>query len=147
MFIQYGVRLIGAFYLALGVLGSLPVDALNPVHHQGVGAHYLLNIIAINTVHNLIHLTLGATALWAAKTLAGAQRWGIIGGTVLIVLFVAGMVQAVIEGFPIDQSLFSLVPLNSPGHILHLVSGGLALYLGLVRYNQWPQSPDPGRPR
>ena len=50
----------------------------------------------------------------------------------LLILFVGGMVQAFIEGLPNDQMFLGLVPLNSPGHILHLVSGGIVLYLGLA---------------
>jgi hypothetical protein len=37
------------------------------------------------------------------------------------------------QKFPPDQSLLGLIPLNSPGHVLHAISGGAALYLGLAR--------------
>lgn len=133
MLAQYGVRLIGVVYVAFGLLGFIPSDAINPMHPEGVGARYLLNQVSINTLHNLIHLAIGVTALWAARTLSGAQLWGRIGGLVLLVLFAIGIVQAFIEGFPKDQLFLGLLPLNSPAHILHLVSGGLALYLGLAR--------------
>ena len=132
-FIQYGVGLLGALYTALGVAGFLPFDFLNPMHPEGVGAHYLFNLVAINALHNFIHLGIGVTGLWAARTLRGAQLWGKIAGPVLLLLLVVGMAQAALEGFPKDQLLLGLVPLNSPGHILHLMSGGLALYLGLIR--------------
>ena len=131
-FVHYGVRLIGVVYLALGVIGFVPIEALNPLHSEGIGAHYLLNLVAINWFHNLFHIAIGITALWAARTLRGAQVWGKIGGSVLLLLFVVGMAQAALQGFPKDQLLLRLVPLNSPGHILHLFTGGLALYLGLA---------------
>lgn len=131
--VQYGVRLLGVVYVALGLLGFLPFDFLNPIHHEGVGVHYLLNLVAINALHNLIHLAIGITGLWAANALERAQLWGRIAGVVLLVLFAAGMAQAIIEGYPVDQLFLGLVPLNSPGHMLHLVSGGLAVYLGLVK--------------
>jgi len=131
MYIRHGVRIIGATYLALAIIGFLPLDVVNPIHHTGLGAHYLLNLVAINTLHNLIHLTLGLTGLWASHTLERAQWWGRIAGSVLLLVFVLGMAQAVVEGLPVDQSLLGVV-LNSPGHILHLTTGGLALYLGLA---------------
>ncbi|MBI3243995.1 MAG: DUF4383 domain-containing protein [Chloroflexi bacterium] len=131
--VQYGMWLIGVVYVALGVAGFLPIDFINPVHHDGIGARYLVNLVAINALHNIIHLAIGLPALWAARSFANAQLWGKIAGAVLLLLFVAGMIQAFLEGFPIDQSFLGLVPLNSPGHILHLTSGAIALYLGLMR--------------
>ncbi|OGO67651.1 MAG: hypothetical protein A2Z37_08825 [Chloroflexi bacterium RBG_19FT_COMBO_62_14] len=131
-FILYGVRLLGLVYTALGALGFLPFHFLNPLHQEGVGARYLLNLVAINTLHNLIHLAIGVSGLWAARELPSARLWGRIAGAVLLLLFVAGMWQAGLEGFPKDQMFLGFLPLNSPGHILHLMSGGLALYLGIT---------------
>jgi hypothetical protein len=147
-FVQYGVRLLGLVYLGLGVLGFLPFDVLNPHHPEGVGARYLLNLIAVNTLHNVIHLAIGVSGLWAAQQLhpshplrgARVRLWGTLTGVVLMVLFSVGLAQAALEGFPKDQLLLRALPLNSPGHILHLISGGLALYLGLAS----PSSRTPG---
>jgi len=133
MFIQYGVGIISIAYVVLGVLGFLPLDWINPFHHEGVGARYLLNLVAINGVHNLIHLAIGATGLWAMRGLDRSQLWGKIVGVVLLVVFAAGMAQAALEGFPADQLLLGLVPLNSPGHTLHLTTSAVALYLGFAR--------------
>jgi len=138
-FARYGVRLVSLVYLGLGVLGMLPFDFLNPHHPEGVGARYLLNLVAVNTLHNLVHLAIGATGLWAAQNLDRARLWGKVTGVVLLLLFSAGVVQAALEGFPKDQSLLRLVPLNSPGHILHLITGGLLLFLGISA----PSSPPP----
>ncbi|MEK9137609.1 MAG: DUF4383 domain-containing protein [Bacteroidota bacterium] len=132
MFIQYGVRLISIVYTLFGILGFLPIHFLNPMHHEGIGTRYLFNLVAINTVHNLIHLAVGIAGLFAARTLSNARLWGKVCGSVLLLVFVGGMVQATIEGYPQDQMFIGLVPLNSPGHILHLVTGSIALYLGLV---------------
>jgi hypothetical protein len=132
--VKYGVRFIAAVYVVIGVVGLLPVDALNPAHHEGgIGVRYLLHLVAINAPHDIFHLVIGASGLWASRTAAGALRWGVIAGAVLSVLFFAGMLQAAVEGFPRDQLLIGLVPLNSPGHVLHAISGGAALYLGVAR--------------
>lgn len=133
MFIQYGVGIISISYVALGLLGFLPLDAINPFHHEGVGARYLLNLVAINGVHNLIHLAIGVTGLWAMRSLDRSQLWGKVVGVVLLLVFAIGMAQAALEGFPGDQLLLGLVALNSPGHTLHLATSGVALYLGLAR--------------
>lgn len=133
MFIRYGVALVAVTYTALGAIGFLPVDAINHMHHEHTGTRYLFNIIAINTVHNLIHLAIGITGLLAMRTLSAARLWGKITGTTLLVVFAAGMAQAWLEGFPNDQMLLGIVPLNSPAHTLHLATGVVALCLGLVR--------------
>ena len=139
-FVQYGVRLVGLVYLGLGVLGFLPFDFLSPHHPEGVGARYLFNLVAVNTLHNVIHLAIGVSGLWAAQQLHRVRLWGALTGVVLLVLFSVGLAQAALEGFPKDQLLLRALPLNSPGHILHLISGGLALYLGLAS----PSSRTPG---
>ncbi|MEA2574851.1 MAG: hypothetical protein QOH93_2149 [Chloroflexia bacterium] len=131
--IQFGALLIGAVYLVLGLAGFIPSDAINPLHHEHIETPYLLNLVAINALHNVIHLAIGVTGLLASRRLAWARQWGVITGVVLLLLFLAGMVQAALEGLPPDQLFLGVLPLNSPGHILHLVTGALALYLGLVR--------------
>ncbi len=133
MFIRYGVRLVGVTYVALGLLGFLPIDAINPLHAEGVGAHYLFNLVAVNWVHNVIHLAIGVSGLWASAALERCRLWGWLVGVVLLLVFAAGMAQAALEGYPADQLLLGLVPLNSPAHMLHLATGGLALYLGVAR--------------
>lgn len=134
-FIQFGTKLIGATYTAFGVIGFLPIHFLNPIHHEGVGARYLFNLVAINTAHNLIHLAIGITGLLATRKLSSARLWGRICGPTLLLVFVGGIVQAYLEHLPPDQLFLGLVSLNSPGHILHLVTGSIALYIGLVSSN------------
>lgn len=133
MYIQFGVALISLTYVALGLLGFLPVDAINPFHHEGVGARYLLGLVAINGFHNIIHLAIGASGLWAMRSLGRSQLWGKVVGVTLLVIFVVGIAQALIEGLPADQLLLGWVPLNSPGHTLHFTTGAMALYMGWAR--------------
>ena len=130
MLVRYGVGLISLVYVTLGIVGFLPIDAINPLHPEGVGAHYLLHQVAINPFHNVFHLAIGLTGLLSLQSLRWARLWGRITGAILLILFIAGMGQALLEGFPVDQLLLNLVVLNSAGHILHLTTGALALYLG-----------------
>ena len=132
--VQYGVRFIAAVYVAIGVVDLLPIEVLNPAHPVGgIGVRYLLHLVAVNAPHDVFHLVIGTTGLWAARTASGARRWDVIAGTVLLGLCFVGIAQAAVEGFPRDQLLIGLIPLNSPGHVLHAISGGAALYLGVAR--------------
>jgi hypothetical protein len=132
-FSQYGVRLIAAVYVALGLLGFLPIEVLNPIYHDGLDVRYLLRLVAVNAPHNLFHLAIGVSGSWAARTTVGARRWATIVGVVLLALFITGMIQSALQEFPPEQLLLGLIPLNSPGHVLHAVTGGIALYLGVTR--------------
>ena len=138
IFVQYGVRLISVTYIALGVIGLLPIDAINPMHHDGVGARYLFGLVAINWIHNIIHLAIGAFGLWAGDDLARCRLWGRVAGPVLLLVFAIGVVQGVLAGYPPDQLLLGIVPLNSPGHMLHLATGGLGVFLGFARTTDAP---------
>jgi hypothetical protein len=132
MQIRYGAKLIGIVYVVIGIIGFIPLEILNPFHPEGVGATYLLRHIAVNWLHNVIHLTIGLSGLWASQTIKMTRLWGKVFGVTLLLIFGLGMVQATLLNFPMDQMLLGLVPLNSPGHMLHLVTGSIALYLGLA---------------
>jgi hypothetical protein len=136
-YVRYGVSLLGTTYLAIGILGFIPIEALNPVQPGGVGATYLLRHIAVNWLHNIVHILIGVTGLMAVRRAGGARLWGNMTGVVLLLLFLTGLGQAVILDFPIDQSLLGLVPLNSAGHTFHFATGVIALILGRT-----PGAPD-----
>src|SRR5262245_17320974 len=133
MYIRYGVRLVAITYVVLGTIGFLPIEELHPFHSEGVGAPYLFGLVAINWLHNLIHLAIGVTGIWAAQTLETSRKWGWVTGITLLLVCAAGMLQAALSGYPVDQLLLGLVPLNAPGHMLHLATGGLAIYLARAR--------------
>src|SRR5207244_5573723 len=56
---------LGLAYLLIGVLGFIP-GITQPSSAPGQGL--LLGIFAVNTVHNLAHLVLGAALVWTATT-------------------------------------------------------------------------------
>ena len=127
---QYGVMILGVAYLAIGLVGFLPIASINPP--SGGGATYLLRHIAVNGLHNIVHIIIGITGLAAARRAELTRAWGRTMGAALLVLFVAGLAQAALVGFPRDQSLLGLVVLNSAGHVLHLATGVVALIFGLT---------------
>lgn len=127
--VQYGVTILSIAYLVIGLVGFLPIASINP---SSGGATYLLRHIAVNGLHNVIHIIIGITGLAAARRMESTRVWGRTMGAVLLVLFVAGLAQAALAGFPRDQSLLGLVALNSAGHVFHLATGVVALMFGLT---------------
>jgi hypothetical protein len=109
----------GAVYLLIGVLGFVPAVVV-PTSVPGQGL--LLGIFAVNAIHNVAHLALGAamvyggmsdSAFWSvARALAG----------VFAVLVVGSVVAPIAEG----------VAINLPDTGLHLVSALLLVYLAFA---------------
>lgn len=129
-YVRYGLTLVGATYLAIGLVAFIPLDAVNPVQPGGGEATYLLRHIAVNPLHNIIHIILGVSGLLAARRADLMFLWCKTVGPVLLLLFVVGLAQAWLQGFPRDQSLLGLVTLNSAGHTFHFATGVIALLLG-----------------
>ncbi|MGQ0550426.1 MAG: DUF4383 domain-containing protein [Armatimonadota bacterium] len=98
-----------------------------------VEATYLLRHIAVNPLHNVIHIILGVSGLLAARRADLMFLWCRTVGPVLLLLFVVGLAHAWLQGFPRDQSLLGLVALNSAGHTFHFATGVIALLLGSVQ--------------
>jgi hypothetical protein len=126
---QYGAMILGGVYVVIGLAGFLPVAAINPPRGAAV---YLLRHIAVDGLHNLIHVAIGVTGLAAARRPALTQIWGTTVGTVLLGLCAGGVVDAALAGFPRDHALLGLLMLNSAGHALHLATGAVALIFGLA---------------
>jgi hypothetical protein len=72
----------------------------------------LLGIFAVNTVHNLAHLVLGAALLWAASTGDNVRMVTRALAVVFAVLVVGSLIAPIVEG----------VAINPPDTGLHLVS-------------------------
>ena len=106
----------GIVYLAVGVLGFIPgVTVASSAPGQGL----LLGIFAVNAVHNVAHLVLGAALVWASMS---EQFTTVLRGLAVIfaVLVVGSLVAPIVEG----------VAINPPDTGLHLVSALLTAYLG-----------------
>src|SRR5919197_4720836 len=55
----------GIFYLAIGVLGFIPgITAASTQPGQGL----LLGVFAVNMLHNIVHLAVGAVLVWAGMS-------------------------------------------------------------------------------
>jgi hypothetical protein len=111
----------GAVYLLVGLLGFTVSGGHPAAGHMG---GLLLGIFMVNTLHNVVHLLIGAALLIAG--LRGSERTAatadaVIGGAYLLV-FIYGLVVPL-------SSAANFVALNSADNVLHLLS---ALLLGVV---------------
>jgi hypothetical protein len=101
---------LGIFYVAIGILGFVPGITTNGM---------LLGIFAVNALHNIAHLVLGAVLIWGSMSPAIAtvnKAMAVVFGVLVIASFVAPIVEQ--------------LPLNPPDSILHLASAALTAYLG-----------------
>jgi hypothetical protein len=103
---------LGVVYILIGVLGFIPGITSNGL---------LLGIFAVNTLHNIAHLVLGAVLVWG-----GMSEGYVMVNKALAVVFAVLVVASFVA--PIVEQL----PLNPPDTILHLASMAITGYIGFV---------------
>jgi hypothetical protein len=103
---------LGIFYVAIGILGFVP-----GITNDGL----LLGIFAVNALHNIVHVALGAALVWGSRTVNNMVNQVL--AVVFAVLVVGSFVAPVVEQ----------VPLNPPDTVLHLVSALITGYYGFMR--------------
>src|ERR1700736_385945 len=101
---------LGIAYVLIGVLGFIP--GITVPNGSAPGQGLLLGIFAVNTIHNIAHLVLGAALLWAASTSANVRMVNRGLAVVFAVLVVGSLVAPIVEG----------VAINPPDTGLHLAS-------------------------
>jgi Domain of unknown function (DUF4383) len=100
---------LGIAYVAVGVFGFLPGLTV-PSSTPGQGL--LLGIFAVNTIHNIAHLVLGAALVWAATTGDSVRMVNRGLAVVFAVLVIGSVIAPIVEG----------VAINPPDTGLHLAS-------------------------
>jgi preprotein translocase subunit Sss1 len=102
-------KVVGVVFLLVGILGFFISD--------------LFGIIHFDLVHNLIHLVVGVWGIIAGSQLASAKLFArLLGITYLAV----GALGFILPG------VFGLLHLELAENLLHLVVGGLGLYLSFT---------------
>jgi len=115
---------LGALYVVIGVLGFSPLVTLvpaNPAVFASVDQGLLLGIFAVNTVHNITHLLLGAAMIWAGMA---RPQWDMLTKALAITFLLlvgASFVAPWAEGLAI----------NLPDTILHSVTALAFAYFAL----------------
>jgi hypothetical protein len=108
---------LGIVYAAIGVLGFIPGVTMDAGHGHGL----LLGIFAVNTLHNVVHLAVGAVLIWAAMTPARTIMVNRALAVVFALLVVVSLIAPVAEG----------VAINLPDTGLHLLT---ALATGAIGF-------------
>jgi hypothetical protein len=112
----------GAVYVLVGLLGFTVSGG-----HEFAGPHGgdLLGLFAVNGLHNLVHLLVGAALIAAAAAGARAAKTvNIVVGAVYLAVAVLGLIIA--------AGPLNLLALNASDHALHFASAIVLLVVGLV---------------
>jgi hypothetical protein len=123
------VGLVVLVLLGAGVLGFIPgfVTGYDAMTFAGRGSTAaLFGVFTVSTLGNLIHLALGIIGMAMARNAAGARRFLILGGWVLILLAVYGWIIEL-------NSVANVVPFNRADNWLHLGLGAAMLASGYPR--------------
>ena len=126
--LQTASAVVGAVFLAVGVLGFIPgittnFDAMSFAGHESEAK--LLGLFQVSVLHNVVHLLFGIAGLAMAKSIASAKTFLIGGGAIYLVLFAYGLVV------PHDSSA-NFVPVNMADNLLHLGLGIGMIGAGVV---------------
>lgn len=120
--------IIGIVYFVAGVLGFVPpliFPAPDTAPGIGITAFYgyLLGLFAVNFMHNLVHLAIGAWGIAASRTMGGARAFSKTLAVLYGVLAVMGLIPAL-------NTMFGLAPLHGHDVWLHAGTAALAAYFG-----------------
>ena len=111
----------GAVYLLVGLLGFAVTGGVSFVATEG---GLLLGIFAVNPLHNIAHLLIGAALLVAGLMSARAAK------TVNTIVGAAYLLLGIV-GFFLAGTAANILALNTPDHFLQLASALVLLGVGL----------------
>ncbi|WP_265520616.1 DUF4383 domain-containing protein [Oerskovia flava] len=110
----------GAVYLLVGLAGFAVTSGVGFAGTEGAN----LLVFAVNPLHNVIHLAIGAALLLAATRSVSAARS--VNTTVGAVYLLVGVVGLFLVG-----SAANIIALNGADNVLHLASALILLGAGL----------------
>jgi hypothetical protein len=117
---------VGATFLAVGVLGFIPGITSNydMLTFAGHGSHAkLLGLFEVSILHNLVHLLFGVAGLAASRRARPAVTYLLAGGAIYLLLAVYGFVTS-------HTSDANFVPVNTADDWLHVGLGVAMIALG-----------------
>lgn len=118
---QLFALVFGIVYLAVGLVGFAVTGFDN---FAGKTFDEELIIFAINPLHNIVHIGLGAVLIGAAAKHATAKYANMLSGVGLLLLVILGM-AGVLQFLAIKDA-------GAADNYLHLATAALALYFGSV---------------
>jgi hypothetical protein len=113
---------LGAVYVVVGLIGF---TASGGSDFAGPHGGHLLGIFAVNGLHNIVHLLVGAALIGAAA--AGSVASKAVNSLVGAVYLLVGIV-----GVIVGSSSLNLLALNASDHVLHFASALALLAVGLA---------------
>jgi uncharacterized protein DUF4383 len=111
---QTVAQVVGVIYLALGILGFLPVG-----HANGS----LFGVLKVNALDDIGKVVIGIAGLAAAASVANARAFCQVVGAALLIVGVLGIFVTVPLG---------LLHLGGAAIALHLLSGAILAYFGFL---------------
>ncbi len=125
---QYLALAIGAVYLLVGLAGFLVTGFDGWTEHDH--SQTLLGF-AVNPLHNVVHILIGALGLSMWKSSDRARTFGWILFVVYGLTFVYGLIVA-------NNEDLNFLNINGADNVLHILSALAGLAIAL-----WPRSKDP----
>lgn len=117
---RFIATVFGAVYLLVGLLGFAVTSGVGFFATEGRD----LIIFAVNPLHNVIHLAIGAALLFAGlKSVSAARSVNTVVGAVYLLVGILGL-------FLLNSAL-NIIALNGADNVLHLASAVLLLGVGL----------------
>jgi hypothetical protein len=111
---------LGVVYVLIGVLGFVP--GITVANGMAPGQGLLLGIFAVNAIHNIAHLVLGAALIWAATTADNVRMVNKGLAAVIAILVIGSLIAPIVEG----------VAINPPDTGLHLLSLVVTAAIGFM---------------
>jgi uncharacterized protein DUF4383 len=140
--VQKAAALVGAVFLAVGILGFIPGITINYDQlgfWENKSDAELFGLFQVSVLHNIVHLLFGVAGLALARSWKGARTYLIGGGFIYLALALYGAL--------IDQNRdANFIPTNNADDYLHLVLGLGMVALGFLLARNRPETHD-GRVR
>ena len=116
----------GAIYLLVGIVGFFVTGLDNFASNEQ--PNEMLLFFAINPLHNIVHVLIGAAGLALSRTLAGAKTFGL--------LLAVGYALAFLYGVLAVGKDWDILNINWADNVLHIVSTivGGAIYAGANKF-------------
>ena len=121
--IQKLAAVFGVVFILVAILGFLAPGGMAMQPTDPATAAKILGRFPVNLLHNIVHLLFGLWGLVASRSWAGSRQFFVWGGTIYLVLTIAGFLW---------PSGFGLVPLGGADIGLHCVLAILMLAIGLT---------------
>ena len=120
---QWLALVIGVVYLLVGLAGFLVTGFDGFTEHDH--SQNLLGF-AVNPLHNIVHIVIGAAGIALSRTLAGARTYGW--------LLAVGYGAAFVYGLIAINQPWDFLNINAADNVLHIASAvvGLVMALGPV---------------